>query len=159
MLRSVTHTGDTSIHGWKIISCGISDCLKKAAEAIQWKEIRTDREPGRGVGLACCIHVTGNRGFSASLVDKDEDPSETEVLIREDGKVEIRSGECDLGEGATTVMALVAAEELGLPYEDMVASAPPRNRRPAQPACAEGIAPRSPCRHSADPVRSPGRQR
>ncbi len=122
-LKNLTHTGDTSIHGWKIISCGISDCLKKAAEAIQWKEIRSRREPGRGVGLACCIHVTGNRGFSASLVDKDEDPSETEILIREDGKVEIRSGECDLGEGGTTVMALVAAEELGLPYEDMVASA------------------------------------
>ena len=121
-LKNLTHTGDTSIHGWKIISCGISDCLKEAAEAIQWKEIRTRRGPGRGVGLACCIHVTGNRGFSASLVDKDEDPSETEILIREDGKVEIRSGECDLGEGGTTVMALVAAEELGLPYEDMVAS-------------------------------------
>ncbi len=122
-LKNLTQTGDTSIHGWKIISCGISDCLKKAAEAIGWKEIRNGREPGRGVGLACCIHVTGNRGFSASLVDKNDDSSETEVAIRDDGLVEIRSGECDLGEGAGTVMALVAAEELGLPYEDMVIAA------------------------------------
>ncbi len=118
-LKNLTETGDTSIHGWKIISCGISDCLRKAAEAIQWKELRNRKEPGRGIGLACCIHVTGNRGFSASLVDKDDDPSETEVVIHENGKVEIRSGECDLGEGAGTVMAQVAAEELGLPYEDM----------------------------------------
>ena len=121
-LKNLTETGDTSIHGWKIISCGISDCLRQAAEAIQWKELRNGQEAGRGVGLACCIHVTGNRGFSAALVDKDDDPSETEVVIRDDGKVEIRSGECDLGEGAGTVMALVAAEELGLPYDDMIAA-------------------------------------
>ncbi|MFQ5913464.1 MAG: xanthine dehydrogenase family protein molybdopterin-binding subunit [Nitrospinota bacterium] len=122
-LKNLTRTGDTSIHGWKIISCGVSECLQKAAEAIGWEEIRGRREPGRGVGLACCIHVTGNRGFSAALVDKDDDPSETEVVIRDDGRVEIRSGECDLGEGAATVMALAAAEELGLPYEDMVVAA------------------------------------
>ncbi|MBI2881418.1 MAG: xanthine dehydrogenase family protein molybdopterin-binding subunit [Candidatus Tectomicrobia bacterium] len=122
-LKNFTRTGDTSIHGWKIISCGVSECLRAAAEAIGWKEVRSRREPGRGVGLACCIHVTGNRGFSAALVDKDDDPSETEVAIRQDGLVEIRSGECDLGEGAATVMALVAAEELGLPYEDMVVAA------------------------------------
>jgi CO/xanthine dehydrogenase Mo-binding subunit len=119
-LKNLTQTGDTSIHGWKIISCGISECLQKVAEAVNWKESRNKKEPGRGIGLACCIHVSGNKGFSAVLVGKDDDPSETEVLIREDGLVEIRSGECDLGEGASTVMALVTAEETGLPYEDMV---------------------------------------
>jgi CO/xanthine dehydrogenase Mo-binding subunit len=119
-LKNLTQTGDTSIHGWKIISCGISECLQKVAEAVNWKESRNGKEPGRGIGLACCIHVSGNKGFSAVLVGKDDDPSETEVLIREDGLVEIRSGECDLGEGASTVMALVTAEETGLPYEDMV---------------------------------------
>src|SRR5690606_37135364 len=37
-LRNAIRTGDTSVHGWKIGSCGISECVQKAAEGIGWKD-------------------------------------------------------------------------------------------------------------------------
>ena len=41
--------------GWEISSCGLSECLEKAASAIGWKDKR-GKENNRGVGIGSCIH-------------------------------------------------------------------------------------------------------
>src|SRR5574341_760467 len=113
-LKNATHQGDTSIHGWRMASCGYSDCLREAARRIGWQGKRGPRGAGRGVGLAGTIHVTSNKPGAKAISGYDYDGSNALVRIHEDGTVSVFTGEVDLGEGVATTLALVAAEELGV---------------------------------------------
>ena len=85
--------------------------LLKAAELMDWKRRwhpRPDRTPGpvkQGLGLS--IHTWGGRGHN----------SDCRITISRDGSVELSMCTQDLGTGTRTVVAIVAAETLGLPIE------------------------------------------
>jgi putative selenate reductase molybdopterin-binding subunit len=113
-LKNATQTGDTTPHGWKINSCGLSECIKKVNEKINWpqktslvKEKADDVV--RGIGLACCLHVSGNRTFLPFF-----DGAAAYLCINEEGEVLIKTGEPDLGQGSKTVFSQIAAQELGI---------------------------------------------
>jgi len=63
--------------------------------------------------MACSVHVSGRRSFG------DYDGSSAVVRLNEDGRATIISGEGEIGQGASTVLRQIAAEELGLPFEDV----------------------------------------
>jgi len=88
--------------------------LLKAAEMIEWKKLWRPRGEGavgsaktikRGLGLS--LHTWGGGGH----------PSDCDLTIHPDGAVEVKMGTQDLGVGTRTVLAIVAAETLGLPIE------------------------------------------
>ena len=116
-LKNYTEKGDVSLHGWKIASCSVADATRYVVKEMDWKAKRAEGGRGRGVGLASCIHVSGNKGFSVELGPDGTDPSSSVVRVDEEGKVEIWSGESDLGQGATSVMAYIASEVMGIPVE------------------------------------------
>ena len=125
-LANATRTGDVSIHGWKMLSCGLSEAITAAADRIGWKAKRgrDTYRPGdgkgsvrRGVGLAANMHVTSNKPFATSITGHDYDGSAAFVRVHEDGRVTVLTGEVDLGEGVTTTLGIIAAEELGVPLE------------------------------------------
>ena len=116
-LKNYTEKGDVSLHGWKIASCAVADATRYVVDKMDWKARRARGGKGRGVGLASCIHVSGNKGFSVELGPDDTDPSSGVVRVDEEGEVEIWSGESDLGQGATSVMAYIASEVMGIPVE------------------------------------------
>jgi xanthine dehydrogenase molybdenum-binding subunit len=60
--------------------------------------------------MATCIHVSGCRGLYS-------EHSTAIVKVNEDGAVFVHTGVADLGNGNRTVMAQIAAEVLGVPYE------------------------------------------
>lgn len=49
----------------------------------------------------------------------DADPSSCVLIVNEDGSVTIHIGEVELGQGAKTIAAMIAAEELGIRAEDV----------------------------------------
>ena len=119
-LRNVVHQGDTSIHGWEMGSCGIEECIEKATEAVGWKAARAASGNGAvrtGIGLGCAVHSTSSRQLS------NWDGSTAVVKVDDDGKAQVVCGEGDLGQGAQTVIAQIAAEGLGLEVEDIRVSA------------------------------------
>ncbi|KYH33187.1 xanthine dehydrogenase family protein molybdopterin-binding subunit [Neomoorella mulderi] len=64
----------------------------------------------RGIGMACFFYGTGyGNGFP--------DVSTATVEIHDDGTATVRTGAVDCGQGSSTVLAQIAAEELGVPYE------------------------------------------
>lgn len=112
-LRNATQPGDTTVHGWQPKSCALTDCIKLAAEASGWKEKNQAESPNRGIGMACMTHVSGRRaspGFYGSRAL---------IKITEDGKVNLISGEGEVGQGWFTVAAAIAAQEMGLPMEEI----------------------------------------
>jgi len=115
-IKNAVRKGDLTLHGWKIKSCGLRECLDKANKYIQQNRLPKEDKNGRikrGIGVACMTHVSGNRSG-----DKF-DGSCAMIRIHEDGKVFVFSGEADMGQGAKTVFAQIAAEVLGVSISDI----------------------------------------
>jgi len=75
--------------------------------------IETTRErPGQGVGFA-----SGWKNYGEGL--GHDDFAEAEVEILPERKVVVRVGSIDIGQGAPTVIGQIAAERLGVRYEDV----------------------------------------
>ena len=82
--------------------------LRKAAELIEWKKYWHPRGEGKGNvrrGLGVGINMWGGAGHA----------SRAKTNIHPDGSVEVELGSQDLGSGTRTIIAMVAAETLGLP--------------------------------------------
>ncbi len=105
--------GYVSPHGNRVQSCELKQCIDMAEQMLDWKKKRANRVPNRGLGLACTVHVSGKRHFG------DYDGSSATIKVNEDGKALILSGEGETGQGANTVLCQIAAEELGIPLEDV----------------------------------------
>jgi xanthine dehydrogenase YagR molybdenum-binding subunit len=91
-------------------SMGLGECLAQGAEAFGWRAARErPRDPGpvvRGVGVAA-----GMWGWQG-------DPRSTVIVkLHADFSVNLNMGASDIGTGTKTVMAMVVAEELGVPLE------------------------------------------
>jgi CO/xanthine dehydrogenase Mo-binding subunit len=118
-LINASQPGDVTPHGWKLLSCGLSECIEKTTEAANWKEIRARKKDekerfARGIGIGCCLHVSGNRTFLP-----DWDGAYCFIRIDTTGKAIVFPGETDLGQGSRTTFAQIAANELGFNVSDV----------------------------------------
>ncbi|MEE8109457.1 MAG: xanthine dehydrogenase family protein molybdopterin-binding subunit [bacterium] len=127
-LINAIHQGETSIHGWKMGSCGLTECIQFVSEK---SGIRKKRESAvgdgarrRGIGMANAIHVSGNRHYT------NWDGASTTVKMNEDGRVNLIIGEGEIGQGASTVLSLICAEEMGLRLHDIEISQPDTDLTP-----------------------------
>lgn len=107
-------------------SCGFSETLKKAAEAIGWREKRGKLPFGRGVGLA-------GASFPSGVSNMSHISSGAIVKIERDGSVTLLTGAADIGQGAETVISQIVAEELGVRIEDIRITAADTEITPLDP--------------------------
>lgn len=112
MLKNAVRTGDVLANGFNISSCGLEQCIKEATAPAGWSAFKARRKPGHGIGIGCHTYLCGaNRdpvnGFSAL------------VRIHEDGGISLFTGAVDVGQGSSTVLAQIAAEEFGVLLEDI----------------------------------------
>ncbi|MFQ5682416.1 MAG: xanthine dehydrogenase family protein molybdopterin-binding subunit [Candidatus Binatia bacterium] len=110
---NAAEAGYISPHGNHVKSCELKQCIDMTEKLMNWNQKRARRLPNRGLGLACTVHVSGKRHFG------DYDGGSATIKINEDGKALILSGEGEVGQGANTAMCQIAAEELGVPLEDV----------------------------------------
>jgi len=99
-----------------LTSTGLDECLTKGAEKIgwatKWKPFKAKTETGTyktGVGMAALVHTTGEIA---------EDTSAT-MMMYKDGTAAVLTSVSEIGTGVATVLAQIAAEELGVNYEDV----------------------------------------
>ena len=109
-LENAIRANEISIHGWKIKSCGLEQCIEEATRKANWTEKRKQKVPYRGIGLACCNHVSGSRVAAI----REFDGGAGIVRIDRGGKVRVYHGESDMGQGQKTIFAQIVAEELGI---------------------------------------------
>jgi len=102
-LKNVYVDGDVAYWGEQLHSVGLKETLLKAAEAIDWNKPRT-KEIGRG--LACISKPTRSPTTSAAA-----------VLINSNGEVKVLAGTVEIGQGCSTILSQIAAEELKVPIE------------------------------------------
>ena len=111
--RNMVGPGSVSIHGHVVNSCEIEQCMQRVTEFIDWDEKRRNRQPNRGLAIAVAAQVSGSRHADT--------PEQSTAIIRLDqsGKALIMSGEGESGQGHRTVMCQIAADTVGLRYEDV----------------------------------------
>ncbi|MFB3123766.1 MAG: xanthine dehydrogenase family protein molybdopterin-binding subunit [Candidatus Binatia bacterium] len=102
-LKNVYVDGDISYWGEKLHGVGLKETLLKAAEAIDWNK---PRPRGIGRGLACISKPTRSPTTSAAA-----------VLINSKGEVKVLAGTVEIGQGCSTILSQMAAEELKVPIE------------------------------------------
>jgi len=92
---------------------GLKACIDQAAEKIGWtakwhapkaKEVRPGVFHGIGFAAHTCSHGAGGA------------PSTGSVIINSDGTLTVVSAAQEVGAGERTIMAMIAAEVLGIPY-------------------------------------------
>ncbi|KUJ83205.1 4-hydroxybenzoyl-CoA reductase [Ruegeria marisrubri] len=120
--QNAIRTGDLSIHGWKIGSCGLPECLNQIEGAIGWTEKRSrPKQRGvlrRGIGMAAAMHVSGNRTMG------NWDGSTIVLKVNEDGRVVVLTSEADVGQGSNTMLSQICAHELGVPLSHVSVQTP-----------------------------------
>ncbi|MAG13703.1 MAG: hypothetical protein CMN78_03800 [Spirochaetales bacterium] len=99
-LNNAVNQGDSTVDGKQYPSIGLRETLKAAQKYIN----NLEKRPGLGIGVACGKWMNAV-GASSVLIALDED-----------GGVNITTGAVDLT-GVNTVLAQLAAEELGIPIE------------------------------------------
>lgn len=102
-LRNLAKKGDRFIPYDKPADGDWREAVLKAAELIEWHK---PLPPSRHRGIAVGIKLGPTTGLSYSLV---------RLLV--DGSVIVSCGTSDMGQGARTVFAQIAAEELGVPCD------------------------------------------
>ena len=103
----------------RVTSCGTDECVAQALRAIGWHRRcdpawrRPDDRPSirRGIGFALCM-----QGSGIPFVDMGA----ASIKINDDGSFNLLVGATDLGTGADTVQAQIAAEVLGVAVDDIV---------------------------------------
>jgi xanthine dehydrogenase YagR molybdenum-binding subunit len=94
---------------------GLKECITQGTEAFGWEKARKAAEEHnkkggrtrRGVGMGSCVWFVGGGGPPSTVV----------IKLFSDGSVNLNMGASDIGTGTKTIMALVAAEELGVKPE------------------------------------------
>ncbi|MGC8471258.1 MAG: xanthine dehydrogenase family protein molybdopterin-binding subunit [Acidimicrobiales bacterium] len=113
-LRNANQSGDVTPQGMEITSCGLSRCLDIVREQSGWDRRRGKmRDRHRGLGAAAFIHVGGGARIYGS------DGCGAIVKVDESGQVTLISGSSELGQGSETALAMIVAEEMGVPIESV----------------------------------------
>ena len=112
LINAVSDVDEVSLTGWVIKSSGLRDCLETVRREIDWDAKRKLGGNGRGVGVACTVHVT-------ALARDYMLRSSCAVDIGIDGQVTVRTGCGDSGMGQKTLVCQAVAEGLGVPLDRM----------------------------------------
>jgi len=93
-------------------SNGMEECIRRGADAFGWGE--KWQKPGAGPGplkkgLGMAIHACSHGAMSL--------PSTGMVKLNSDGTINVFTGAVDIGGGQKGTVAMIAAEELGVPLE------------------------------------------
>jgi CO/xanthine dehydrogenase Mo-binding subunit len=110
-------TDDEIVSGMKMTPIDLEACIDKVAKAINWgeKEKPTGPNKKRGKGIAIMWKAPAmppNPGSAAV------------VRFNEDASISVEVGGQEIGQGAFTVAAQIAADVLGIPYNSVTVSSP-----------------------------------
>lgn len=102
-LRNLAPSGESIHPGMRPIDADIPGDIRLATETL---ERRGPLAPGHGRAVCCTASDAGAYPVSLAMVQ-----------VYSDGSVSVLSGSTEIGQGSHTVLAQIAAEEMGVPLE------------------------------------------
>lgn len=102
---------------FKVNSCAFTEALQEARKISGWDQKKGKLPPGMGIGIGCGGFISGN-GYP---IYRTNLPHAAAVIkVSEQGDIAtLYTGAVDIGQGSDTVLAQMAAEAMGIQYEDI----------------------------------------
>ncbi len=111
-LLNAVEAGHTTLDGTHYASCGLKECIEKAAAQARWKDKYGKLPKYKGIGIGIGAMASGAKGLFK------HDTSAAFVKVADDGRVSLYIGLPDMGQSSHTAMAIIGAEVLGVTPED-----------------------------------------
>ncbi len=111
-VRNARRPGETTPTGSHVASCGLLECIEKTVESSGFLDKWKSGSEGKGIGMGINSVQTG---FPLGI----RGGSQAFIKFHEDGGATVVSGVVDNGQGNDNMLVQIAAEELGLPMEDI----------------------------------------
>ncbi len=121
--RNLVVEGDAFSTGQVMDDLHLTEMLPLVAERIGWSDAQTDAAASvapdaagrkvRGKGLATIVKTTVTPSTSSAA-----------IKLNADGSVNLETSSVEIGQGSRTVLAQIAADAIGLPYESVRVSYP-----------------------------------
>ncbi len=119
--RNVLREGDESVTGERMHTVGAAPCLDAVVEALEARPAPKPSHPearvGRGVGVILKSTLTPTATFATVVLDGD-------------GSVDVLTAAVEHGQGSTTVLGQIVAEELSVPIDVVRISSPDTSSSP-----------------------------
>ena len=123
-----------TVNGLRITSCALGECLDQVVERSGWNEFRSAKQSAavdqhtdqansraettikRGLGLAASSYICG---AGKPIYWNDLPHSAVQIRLDRGGGVTVYCGATDIGQGSTSILAYIVAEELGIQPEEI----------------------------------------
>ncbi|HYY89392.1 MAG TPA: molybdopterin cofactor-binding domain-containing protein, partial [Chloroflexota bacterium] len=104
-LKNLVRSGDSYVDGGLLEDIRYPEMLQEAARAVGWGEPRPSQPAGEriGRGLAVVMKTTNTPSTSTAT-----------VKLNEDGSLDVLTSSVEMGQGASTVLAQIAAQRAGV---------------------------------------------
>ncbi len=127
--KYLVEAGTKTVNHLTITTCGLGECIDRVVQASDWENPNTKNERPvvsealnqkskikRGWGLACSSYLSG-----AGLPIYWNEMPHSGVIVKVDrgGGVAVFCGSTDIGQGSDSLLAYIAAEELGIRVSDV----------------------------------------
>jgi 4-hydroxybenzoyl-CoA reductase subunit alpha len=114
-LKNIMEAGDVSCNDLAMSSLGMKECIEAVQKGSGWSDKRGKLPPGKGIGMASGFFVSG-AGYP--IYRSETYHCTVTIKVQEDGgTVLVKTGAAEIGQGADTTIAMVAAEAIGIPLE------------------------------------------
>ena len=100
----------------RIGSMGLGACIEKVVAGSNWKDSFRKLPRGKGIGLACSSYICG---AGLPIYWNAMPHSGVTLQLDRGGGVALFCGETEIGQGSDTVLAMCAAEILGVDLDDV----------------------------------------
>jgi 4-hydroxybenzoyl-CoA reductase alpha subunit len=134
--RNLIEPDTRTVNGLRITSCALGECLDAVEERSGWQEFHGEAQGGeqhgddgkqgggrldshsrhvaRGMGIAASSYICG---AGKPIYWNDLPHSAVQIRLDRGGGVTVYCGSTDIGQGSTSVLAYIVAEELGIQPE------------------------------------------
>jgi 4-hydroxybenzoyl-CoA reductase alpha subunit len=106
----------TTVNQFEVGSNGFLECLARVEAASDWKARRPTLPYGQGLGVAGSTYISGT---NYAIYPNQMPQAAVQVTLDRSGRARIFTGANDIGQGSSTMVAVIVAEELGLELADI----------------------------------------
>ncbi|MGH7460148.1 MAG: xanthine dehydrogenase family protein molybdopterin-binding subunit [Longimicrobiales bacterium] len=103
-----------TINELRVTSNGFLRCLEAVERASEWKDKFRRMSYGRGIGVAGSCYISGT---NYPIYPNEMPQAAIQIQVERSGRVTVFTGASEIGQGSDSVVAYIAAEELGVPVE------------------------------------------
>src|SRR3989440_186171 len=131
--RNLVEPYSRTVNGLRITSCALDECLYQVIDRSRWHEFRaaqgsatanqqaetpevSEVSSKRGLGLAASAYICG---AGKPIYWNNLPHSAVQIRLDRGGGVTVYCGATDIGQGSTSILAYIVAEELGIAPEEI----------------------------------------